>query len=154
MARATSLMDTSIAREHPFHDSLIRQAAAGVSAIYNNWKKDRYIDPFFLAWPSEEVTGSDGAKIRDVCTLDLREHPKAEWPRLMREAIQLTSAHALLLCEQRENDISVILESTQGTRAWSIPIIRSGDVRILGKASYKDNVESVGLLWTQTRAQA
>jgi hypothetical protein len=147
-------MEKSIAQERPIHDSLVRQAAAGVASIYNNWKKNGRIDPFFMAWPTGTLIGSDGAEISDICMLDLREQHKAEWPRLMREAIQLTNAYALLLCEQRANDISVILESTQGTRAWTVPIIRSGDVRILGKTSYRDNVESVGLLWTPTRASA
>ncbi len=142
-----------ITSERFIHDSLIVQAAEGISSLYDSWKEKGSIDPFLLTWPAENVVDDDGNIVTDVCRLELPKE-KNRWPSLFRQAISITKAYALLLVEQRSEDVRIILESPHGTRCWKVPIENHGGVKVLGKSSHTDNVESVGLLWRSNRAMA
>lgn len=139
--------------ERFIHDELCRRSEKGVSSLRERWKTNGRVEPFFLAWPAEIVKAHDGSLINDVCKLELPE-VKEKWADLFRQAVELTKAYAILLCEQKEDGVKVILESPHGTRCWTLPVERHGDVYVLGKTSIKDNVESVGLLWRPNRGKA
>jgi len=139
--------------ERFIHDELCRRSEQGVASIQQIWKEQGKIGPFFLAWPAEIVKAHDGTPIEDICRLELPE-VKEEWSKLFQQAVELTKAYAILLCEQKEDGVKVILESPHGTRCWTLPIERHGDVYVLGKVNIKDDVESVGLLWRPNRGRA
>lgn len=136
------------------HDDLCGQAQGGVSNLYKVWKKDKRIDPFLVAWPSNPIQAKDGTPIEGPCLLELGDVNKDEWQPLILDAIQKTAAFAILLTEQKAEAIQVILESGHGTRCWTLPIVRSGDAYVLGSAQVTDNKECLGLLWRKVKAQA
>lgn len=129
------------------HNNLIEYVTNyGIPELYDIWKTKMKITPFLLSWPSETVVGRDNEPIQDVCSLDLPED-RSEWPSLFHQAMELTKSCALLLVEERNGTIKAILETPKGTMAWTIPIERRGDVRILKKASTTTDQENIGLLW-------
>lgn len=139
--------------ERRIFDDLVRWADGSIKAIYDIWKRKRSIDAFFLSWPAVPVKTHDGGMLDDICRLELPQD-KGEWPGLFRDAVRLTKPFAILLCEQREQDVRLIIESEYGTRSWTLPIQRRGDIVILGKADVKTDVENIGLLWSSKMAQA
>jgi hypothetical protein len=128
------------------HDDIINYVDDAIHKIYDMWKKRKCVPPFFLSWPRVTVSDYEGKKVNDVCTLDLPED-RSRWTDLMVQAVQLTKSFAILLVEQREEDILLILESGHGTRSWSLPIERRGDVTMLGKPVKKTDADRIGLLW-------
>jgi hypothetical protein len=142
-----------ITSERFIHDSLIVRATEGVSSLYDSWKEKGSIESFLLTWPAEEVRAHDGNVVNDVCRLELPED-RTRWNKLIMKAVQITKAYAFLLVEQREKDIRAILESHHGTRCWIIPIEDHAGLKILGRVTHRDDLESVGLLWRPTIAQA
>lgn len=139
--------------ERFIHDDLVRYTEGGIEKIYEMWKKDKKVPPFFLSWPANPVAAFDGTKLDGVCTLELPEN-KSKWSSLMKKAVQLTDAYAILLCEQRQEDVRVILESGHGTKSWTMPIQRRADVLFLGKPTTKVDTESIGLLWSPSMARS
>lgn len=142
-----------LASERFIHDDLLKQAEHGIKSLYKSWKKDKHIAPFLLTWPAEAVSAYDGRIVNDICRLELPENRNV-WQKLLREAVTITKAYAILLCEQKDTEVTVLLESPHGTRSWRVPIETRGVVKALGKPSYKDNVDSVGLLWRPLQAKA
>lgn len=140
--------------ERFIHDDLCDQAEGGVKRLYEVWKKHKKIDPFLVTWPSTPVQAKDGTPIDGPCVLELYDVNREEWHPLILEALQKTSAYALLIAEQLPDEIKVILESQHGTRCWTLPITRSGDALILGNAQVTDDKECLGLLWRRTKAFA
>lgn len=63
------------------------------------------------------------------------------------DAANACGAYALLVIEQHSNHVRAIFESAHGTRAWKIPIIKHGNVQALGQTEFRDNAESLGILW-------
>jgi len=140
--------------ERFIHDDLTRQAEAGLQGLYDYWKKERRIDPFVVTWPSEAVTDDKGISVTDACSLELPKDDRNRWNKLMLEAIQRTKAYGILFVEQRDKDVRAIFETKHGSRCWTIPIIRNGDVFTLKKAEVTDNRENLGLLWRHKVGQA
>lgn len=135
--------------EKVIFDDLVRWANEAVKKVYEIWKRKRQVDPFFLSWPATVVKAYDGTSVNDVCRMELPEN-RAVWPRMFREALKLTNPFAVLLCEQRERDIHLIIESEYGTISWTIPIQRRGDISVLGQPTKKTDVECIGLLWRKS----
>lgn len=127
-------------------DELIRRAEAGIRGLYNTWKRAKRIDPFVLVWPASTVTDMNGIELEGVVVRELTPDP-ASWTKLTLETIKLTNAYALLRVHQQDHKVKAILESQHGARCWTLPITRHGDVNVLGRASFEDNKEYVGLLW-------
>lgn len=132
--------------ERFIHDDLLARAAAGVESLYRTWREEGRIDPFFIAWPAEPVQTREGSMIAGPCMLELPADRRT-WNKKMLEAMRLTRAYAILLTEQRDEDVRVILESPHGARCWTVPIERHGDVRALGRASSQDDGPCLGILW-------
>lgn len=137
--------------ERFIYDSLVRYADGSVKKIYEIWKRKKKIDPFLLSWPATVVKAYDGSPINDICSLELPKD-QSEWPSMFRDTVRLTNPFAVLLCEQRDKDIHLIIESEYGTRSWTIPIQRRGDVTVLGRPDVKTDVESIGMLWRPREA--
>jgi hypothetical protein len=127
-------------------DNLKIQSATGVASLYKTWKTRGKIEPFVLSWPSEAILDDNGVLFEGACLLDLPDNPSS-WSESIRAFVRKTKAYALLLTTQKEKEVQVILESHHGTRSWTIPILVSGDVRILGTAVTKDDTHKIGVLW-------
>jgi hypothetical protein len=140
--------------EQFIHDDLCSQAQGGVNRLYQTWKTAKKIDPFLVAWPSTPVKAKDGTPIDGPCLMELSDVNRDEWHPLILEAIQKTSAYAILLAEQKPEAVQVILESEHGARCWTLPIVRSGDAYVLGSAQVTNDKECLGLLWRKVKAQA
>ena len=138
--------------ERFIHDELARRAESGFSGLYTAWKTHRKIEPFIIAWPSDSVTAENGKEITGPCVMILPPD-KGRWQEFMLKAIELVTAYGLLLVEQREKDVRAIFESQHGTRCWTMPIVRSGDVDILKAPEVSDNTEHLGLLWEDGAVQ-
>lgn len=147
-------MDTKYYTSERFIWDNIKQAAeGGIPSIYDSWKKSGRIDPFIISWPSERVLDDNNLPIEDACLLDLPRN-QSKWAQTIGGFVMRTKAYALLLTEQKEREVSVILESHHGTRSWSIPILSSGDVRVLGEARTADDKDSLGILWRKRMARS
>jgi hypothetical protein len=131
-------------------DNIKAEAARGLKSVYESWRERRQVDPFVIAWPSETILGEDGLPVNGACVLDLPTN-KTSWPETLHAFVQKTRAYALLLAEQKEREVSVVLESHHGSRGWSIPIHTSGDIRLLGEPEVTDDVHSIGILWRKRR---
>lgn len=127
-------------------DNLKAQAATGLVSLYKTWKLRSKIEPFLLSWPSETILDDNGLPLEGTCLLDLPED-QSGWPSTIAHFARRTKAYALLLTEQRPKEVRVILESHHGTRSWLIPILISGDIRLLGTAVIKDDTHKIGVLW-------
>lgn len=149
-----STLNEYLASEKFIHDDLVAKAQAAVNHLYVIWKNEGKIEPSLLTWPAEAVVSESGEKIDGVCCMSL-PMPAADRTSAIRLMVEKTKAYGLFLVEQVEkNKIRALLETPLGTRCWNIPIMRSGDVDILGAPTVTDNRENVGLLWSPTRASA
>lgn len=133
--------------ERGIYNDLVRWAGGSVPKLYEIWKRKKRVDPFMLSWPATVVKAHNGALINDVCRLELPKE-RQHWADMFRQTVKLTNPFAILLCEQREEDIHLIIESEYGTKSWTIPIRRRGDVLVLGRPNVKVDVESLGILWS------
>lgn len=145
----TSVIKEYIASEQFIHDDLVKTAEAVVKTVYAIWKKERKIAPVLMTWPAETIRTSRGEPHEGVCILDLPEGNAARSVAI-REMVGKTKAFALLLIEQRREDVRVILESRLGARCWDIPISDHGDVKILEQPVVQEGRAHVGLLWSPT----
>lgn len=139
--------------ERFIHDDLVRLAEAGLKGVYQRWGKEQRIDPFVVTWPAEPVPDDSGQLVSDLCVLELPED-REKWNPLMLEAIRRTKAYGVLLVEQRKEDIRAILETRHGSRCWTVPIVRNGDVFTLKKPEVTSDRESLGFLWQRKVGQA
>jgi hypothetical protein len=134
--------------ERFIQDALVQRVEVGISTLYDTWKKKGCISPFIILWPASAVLDSRGVRVDGPCLREL-DPDKSQWRRQMVEAVKLTNAYALLLTQQRDDQVLLILESQHGVVNWAIPIRRSGDAVVLGR-SRRAGSESVGLLWRPT----
>lgn len=134
--------------ERFIQDALIQRAEVGISTLYDTWKQEGRISPFIILWPATAIRDHQGVELEGPCLREL-DQDKGQWRKQMAEAIGLTNAYALLLVQQRAQQVLVILESQHGVVNWDLPIQRSGDVFTLGR-SRRVGDEYVGLLWRPT----
>lgn len=140
--------------ERFIHDILLQRVAPGVAALYDEWREKRRITPFFLSWPAVTIYDEQGEPIEGVCRMDLSSVQRDRWTKTIVQAVQRTQAYAILLCEQRDSDVQIILESHHGSRCWTLPIERHGDIKVLGPASTRDDTECLGILWRPNLARS
>jgi hypothetical protein len=132
--------------EREAHAQIERTVDRCMSELYATWKEHHRMPPFFLAWPAEPVRAKDGRLITDVCRLELPDD-RSGWSSLFRQALELTRPGAIMLVEQQDEHVRLTLESSVGATCWRLPIIRRGDVLILGDPERTVDRESLGLLW-------
>lgn len=132
--------------ERFIHDELRRRAEQAVNHLRELWKEHRKIDPILLLWPAEPVQTKEGVMFEGCVYCEL---PAAESERraTILKALERIRPYAVLLVEQHELDVKAIFETHQGTRTWTLPIKRHGDVRVLYDPKMADDEESLGLLW-------
>lgn len=140
--------------ERFIHDNLIQVAEAGIKGLYKYWKKNHKIDPFIVTWPSKTLSDDNGQQINDVCVMELPKNDKGSWQKLMLDVVAKTHAYGILLVEQRDMDVRAIFETKHGSKCWTLPIIRSGDIPVLKKPESTINRENLGLLWRNNVGQA
>ena len=137
--------------ERFIHDDVVEEARGGLKAIFDAWAQEGKVDPFALVWPSKPVS-FHGIVTEGVLPFDMPKD-RATWPQLLRRIIEKTEAYALLLTEQRAQDVSIIVESTHGSKSWSYPIRNHGDVYILEEPVEKTDTDCIGLLWSPRRGR-
>lgn len=143
-----------ITSERFIHDGLIEEVALMiVPEVRKRWRANKgKIATMIFTWPSEEVLADDGHPIKGTCCLEVPDTMTvAEATRLM---VHRTNAYALVLVEDRGDKVQVIFESPHGTKSWTSPIVRKGDVRALGTSTEKIDTDSIGLLWNKNKARA
>jgi hypothetical protein len=150
-SKSTMSTPDYIKSERFIWDSLRTTAAASIPGLYKAWKQAGKIEPFVMAWPGETILDDNGLRLEGVCMLDLPTN-KSSWSSTLRHLTERTKAYALLLTEQLEGEVRVILESHHGTRSWSIPVHVSGDIKVLGTPSFKDDTHRIGILWGTRRS--
>ena len=128
------------------HLALVSYSHHGIAGMYDRWKEDGHIDSFLLMWTETELLADDGTVTNAGAILEL-PGDRAEWKKLIVDAVKKTLPYALLLSEQRDKEVVVILETTQGTHCWALPIQDHGDRKLLGKAVQSANKENIGILW-------
>jgi hypothetical protein len=139
--------------ERFIHENIIAQAEKILARYRVHWKNGaiRQGQGLFFTWPAVTVQDDRGRDIEGTCAMYLPEE-RAKQPKAMRDMVIRTSAYALFLIEQRGREIKAILESTHGTRTWTIPLELHGDVHVLGQATQRDDYENVGLLWDKKKS--
>jgi len=83
------------------------------------------------------VPAQDGTKVKAPVALIFDNEKQADRQQALLETIRLTKAYAILVVEQKANEIKLILSPRHGAKSWSIPIQQSGDTKVLG--SYRGN---------------
>ncbi len=127
------------------HDDLVTRCAAVVGGLPDMWNRDQKISPVLLCWPEVPVKGSDGSSIDDVCVLDLTDIQEEERPDVIRQMSRRTKAYGLFFVEQKAGAVHASFETQHGSRTWTLPIRRHGDVLVLEEPV----VVTVGVLWTR-----
>lgn len=148
------MVDEYITSERFIHDQLVKQADSSVRTLYKSWAKSKRIDPFLVTWPAETVMSKEGVPIEGACVLELKPFPPEERRKRIMEALRLTSAYALLLVEQHENEVRAILESKHGAHSWHLALKKRGGDVTLGNVTSQQNQSYVGLLWSPAAARA
>jgi hypothetical protein len=133
-----------------FREWLVRIVDNTIPTLYDAWKADRKVAPFAVTWSDGPVKCHDGTLVYGPCHCDLPEKKEEEWPKLLRQMVEISDPIAILFAEQRDKDVLLILESKYGTQSWSLPIQRRGDVRILGKPIKRRDEDKLGLLYKKT----
>jgi len=133
--------------ERFIHDGIVKEARGGVPTLYESWKSQQKIRPFVIAWPAEKVVWF-GAPTTKAVAFDAPED-ESRRRTFVKKVQEKTGAYALLLWEQREKAVVGVLESMHGTKSWHIPIVDHGNVRVLGKAEEKTDVDRLGLNWSE-----
>lgn len=131
------------------HDDLLDRSAAVVRKLPDLWNRDKKIAPVLLCWPETPVKGSDGSSIDDVCVLDLTDIAEGERQDVIRQMTKRTKAYGLFFVEQKKDAVLAAFETRMGSRTWTLPIRRHGEVIVLEAARVATDGPAVGVLWRQ-----
>ena len=118
-----------------FHERVVTEARAGLSALYAEWSKEGKIRPFSIVWASGGVVQQRN--------LEKERNP-------IRAALQHAKqnrAHAVLLCEQRGREVLVRVETGEGAVSWTIPVKKHGNVDVLDTPVENLQAERLGVIW-------
>lgn len=128
------------------HDAIAKKAALGLKAIYTIWRRDKRLDPFVVVWPLPELDFRACLPTNCEVTLDLPKDRKA-WTAVLTKLVDGTEPAAVLVAQQKEEEVLLVLESEYGTTSWHIPIQKHGPDVTLGQPSTKTDADCLGLLW-------
>ena len=143
-----------ITSERFIHDELIRRAERSVNHIPNLWRKLGKIPPTALSWPAAAVKTDDGEEVDGVISMELPIE-ESDRSHALRELVKRTKPYGLLLIEQHgKHEVRALFETHHGSRSWSLPIRRHGDVNVLGTPIVKEDTESIGILWRPRSGQS
>ena len=142
-----------ISSERFIHDVLLERSENLVKKIQDDWKAGNKPFPLLITWPAETITSRDGKPIDNVCLCYMGKD-KQTWTSTMHGMVARTRAYGMLLVDPGPKEVKLIFETTHGTRAWTIPVERHGDVDVLGAVQRQDDVECIGLLWNRKKASS
>lgn len=135
-------------------DDLIESSERAMQGLYDAWKKRGRIDDFLITWPAEAIIDRQGTVVKGPCAISLDTRDPTLRQEMLLKTLELTKAYALLLVEQLPTEVQAILESRHGAKCWTIPIIKSGDAKVLGPRAVTTDGRHVGLLWSPTGVSA
>jgi len=141
-----------ITSERFIHDNLLRICQDVVDEAKRLWDAKVPLKGHALTWPSAVIKDDSGSLIDRAIIMEMPE--RSEWKKALAALVERTQAYGLLLLDADNKRISAIFESMHGSRSWVIPIERHGDRRVLGDQRTKDDVDSIGLLWSPNRGHA
>lgn len=142
-----------IASEKFIHDGLVKDAQVVVERIYKIWKERRTVRPSLLLWPAQAVQADDGSLISHIVAADLPDDVSAH-KDFMRAAADRVNAYAVLVVRKEGTAVKAILETPHGTRSWTIPIVRSADVFVLGRPTIKNDKDVLGIVWSAQKGSS
>jgi hypothetical protein len=128
------------------YNVLLARAEAVVQSARETWKRQRRIEPYAVAWPSESLKADDGTAITHAvfCAIPV-EFDTAKRMKVLQQFVERTKAYGLVVVEQKENSIRIMFETGHGAKAWCIPLAWHGDVQVPSQTEASD--ERIGLLW-------
>lgn len=112
-----------------------------------HFRRDKHILPTLLIWPADTVRTTDGDVFSGVVFTELSSNVETR-RREIKDSVLRTAAFAALVTEQLHDAVRMIFESGHGTRTWRLPIRDYGGVQVLERTPPRDNVESIGVLWS------
>ena len=130
--------------ERTLHDLVLTEAKTLLDAFAQVWKKDTA--SVAVAWPSKRIQGDDGKTINHTIVMEMPADRK-HWPDALLKLATRTQAYGLLRISNDELEVSAIVETPHGSRAWHMRKKYRGDRYILDRPTPSDDVEEIGLLW-------
>lgn len=135
------------------HGYLLEQVGHMLPAIDKSWRSRQEIDPFLVSWPEHAVLDDKGVHITRFVIAELGKD-RSRWNELFMLTLKRTHPCGLLLVEQMDEEVVATFESRYGSRSWRYPIKDHGGVRVLGDPVTRDDVDSIGILWSKDEAEA
>jgi hypothetical protein len=124
---------------------LIVKTQATADKVREIWAKQRTMKNVLVGWVSEPIKDRRGDVITDSIVMDLPDGPVDQ--KLVATFAKKIRAYAILLVERKEREIRLTLESPQGCRVWTLPLVRHGDIWALGKTVVDTKpTETLGIL--------
>jgi hypothetical protein len=133
--------------------TILRETKGLLEVTRKLFNKSGKIEDIAFCWPSEIIEDDQGNRIYDVISMILPEEAATK-QKALRNLVVRASAKAVVVIEQKEKEVTALLEGVQGTIIWKMPIQRRGDRWFLGKDEQFRDAECLGLLWQPKRAQA
>lgn len=127
---------------------LIVRAEKAVESVRKAWRKNQSQPRMLFSWPASHLVDKDGIEVTDLVSFAIPDGMPTF--KAAVEMARRTEAYGLLLIEQRDKELKLILESHHGTRSWTFPIRKHGDVWALEKESAADNTDCIGVLWRRS----
>lgn len=141
-----------ITSERFIHDNLLRICQNVVDEAKRLWEAKVPLPGHALTWPSSVIRDDKSSLIDRAVIMEMPE--RSEWKKALTALVARTQAYGLLLLETDTKRIYAIFESMHGSRSWTVPIERHGDRDVLGDQRTKDDVDSIGLLWSPKQGNA
>jgi len=131
---------------------LIFRAKHAVDHVKQVWRKEHDYPRMIFSWPSEHLKTKGGTVITHLVSFAIPDEMET-----FKAAVELatkTKAYGLLLVDKVDGNLKVVLESRHGTRCWTMPIRRHGDVTVLERGRASENTECIGVLWRRVTPQS
>jgi hypothetical protein len=128
-------------------EGLLRSGQNMVAEVRRRWPRGG-VPRMLFAWPAGPIKADDGTPIKGMIPLVVPEEVSTSKAAL--GMVKRANAYALLLVEQRGDEVKVILEAPQGARCWTLPVRRHGDVTVVEEGFSQDNEECLGVLWQKS----
>ena len=128
-------------------ESVLRQVRRMLPELEKWFAAEQRIPDFLITWPSQPVVGDDGSIIDNLCLMPFLETASEEVKKkAIKNAALKTKAYAVLVCRSLKEKMWLVFETEHGTHSWDIPIVRSGDVRLLSKAVEHEGRDKLNVL--------
>ena len=142
-----------IVSERFIHDALANRAHQAVERAYALWRRDGFLTPTVLFWPSDTVLtvtgeGHEGVVVSNLPDVEAR-------PKFFAEALRRLNPYGVLTVEiTPQRKVEGTFETHHGTRHWERALRSRSEISILGPEVTTDNHHYLGVLWTPDRGAA